>query len=96
MTAENKEPKTEKVKVAEKTVADRIWDEIKNKKVNMFALPNQTVSSYCNVVTIEPSKCYLEYTVPAILPALEAALGAEYKVDVAGRFITVVHAILPL
>jgi hypothetical protein len=74
---------------AEKTIANKIWEEIKDKPVNMFALPNQTVSNYCQQQSVEPSKCYLTYTVSSILPALEAALGNSYKVEIAGRFLAV-------
>lgn len=71
------------------TVANKIWEEIKDKQVNMFALPNQKVSNFCQPKLVEPSKCYLTYTVTSILPALESALGANYKVELAGRFLTV-------
>jgi hypothetical protein len=87
-----KEPKAEKNKTTEKTIADKIWEEIKDRQVNMFALPNQTVSNYCTFTLVEPNKCYLTYQVPAILPALEAALGNSYKVELAGRFLTVAYA----
>jgi len=85
---EVKESKSEK----NKTVAAKIWEEIKDKQINMFALPNQTISNYCTPTAIEPSKCYLTYTVTALLPALEASLGDKYKVEMAGRFLTVSYA----
>lgn len=75
-----------------KTNADKIWEEIKGKQLNMFALPGQVVSSYCTPTTVEPSKVYLTYTVSAVLPALEVALGPSYKVEQAGRFLTVSYS----
>ncbi len=63
------------------TVADSIWNDIKNKKIEIFALPNQIVSQYCRQVTIEPTKCYVEITATSVLPALEAAVGSTYSVD---------------
>ncbi len=40
---ENKENKV-KGESKVKTTAEKIWDEIKDKQVNMFALPNQSVN----------------------------------------------------
>jgi hypothetical protein len=61
-------------KAPEKTAAEKIWEEIRDLPIDMFALPNQTVSQYCKVVSIEPSKCFVVITASAALPALEAAL----------------------
>lgn len=79
------EVKTDK----KKTNADKIWEEIKDVKVNMFTLPDQTVSMYCSPIAVEPTKLYLSFTVTSVLPALEFALGTSYKVEVVGRFIAV-------
>lgn len=71
------------------TEADKIWLEIKNKKIDMFSLPSQVVSQYCKPATIEPSKLYLIPSATSVLPALELALGEGYVVDRMERFITV-------
>ena len=72
-----------------KTLADKIWDDIKEKPVEMFALPKQFVHMYCKQIKIEPSKLYLTFTVPAILPALEVALEGKYTVERLERYISV-------
>lgn len=61
-------------KAPEKTAAEKIWEEIRDLPIDMFALPNQVVNQYCKVVSIEPSKCFVVITASAALPALEAAL----------------------
>lgn len=71
--------------------ADKIWSEIKDKKIDMFSLPNQIVSQYCKPILIEPSKLYLIASATSVLPALEFALGNDYVVDRMERFITVVR-----
>lgn len=81
-------PKVKETK-AEATVADEIWNEIKDKKVDMFALPSQSVHQYCKPVTIEPSKCFLLSKVSAFLPALESCLGAAYDVSRSDKYIVV-------
>lgn len=74
---------------APQTEADKIWLEIKNKKIDMFSLPSQVVSQYCKPAPIEPSKLYLIPSATSVLPALELALGESYVVDRIERFITV-------
>ena len=74
---------------AAQTEADKIWLEIKNKKIDMFSLPSQVVSQYCRPASIDPSKLYLIPSATSVLPALESALGEAYVVDRMERFITV-------
>lgn len=61
------------------TEGDKIWNEIKEKEVMMFAIPNQIVEQYCNPVPLDPSKCFLRFKVSAFIPALEIAIGANQK-----------------
>lgn len=77
------------------TEADRIWSEIKDKKIDMFSLPSQVVSQYCKPVAIDPSKLYLLLTATSVLPALETSLGENYVVDRVERFVTVSRKLKP-
>lgn len=72
-----------------KTDADKIWDEIKDKNIDMFALPNQIVNQYCKPIEIEPSKLYLLTTASAVLPSLESSLGEKFLVERVDRFVVV-------
>ena len=74
------------------SLADKIWSEIKGKQLEMFALPKQFVEMYCEPIMIEPSKLYLKFTVPAVLPALEVALGEGYLVDLVDKYICVSYS----
>ncbi len=78
------------------TVAGEIWDEIKDKNIEMFALPDQTVSMHCRPIPIEPSKLYLTASSTSVLPSLETAVGKKYAVELADRFIVVSRAVAPL
>lgn len=69
-----------------KTESDKIWSEIKNKKIEMFALPNQVVSKYCRPVTIDPSRLYVIPTAASLLPALEIALGDKFTIEMADKY----------
>lgn len=71
------------------SVAEKIWNSIKGKKVEMFALPDQYVHMYCEPIPIEPSKLYLKFRVPAILPALEEAVKNTHKVERMDKYIVV-------
>jgi hypothetical protein len=75
------------------TEADKIWAEIKDKRVNMYALPNQVVANYCTQAKIDPTRCFLLYkTASAIIPALEEAVGKAYTVEVMDKYIVVARA----
>lgn len=75
------------------TVAEKIWNSIKNEKLEMFALPKQLVNMYCEPINIEPTKLYLKFTVPALLPALETALNDRYSVELVDKYICVSNII---
>lgn len=60
--------------VKDPTEAEKIWNEIKDRSIDLFALPGQVVSGYCKPLNVEPSKCYLTITASSVLPALEIAL----------------------
>jgi len=72
-----------------KTVAEKIWEEIKDISLPMFALPNQTVERYCTPITVQPDKLYLTSTVGSILPTLEDALGNKYNIELVQKYITI-------
>jgi hypothetical protein len=71
------------------TVADKIWQDIKDLRLELFALPNQFVNSYCEQIKIEPSKLYLTSKVSAVLPILEEALRGRYNVEKINKYIVV-------
>lgn len=71
------------------TEANKIWNEIKNKPINMFAIQNQTVQNYCQPVSLDPSKCFLKYTASSVIPALETVLQDTYDFEASGQYIIV-------
>jgi hypothetical protein len=83
------EKKTDSKVKTHSTVASEIWEEIKEKPIEMFALPNQLVHMYCKPIEIEPNKCYLKTTASSVLPALEAALGSKFEVERSTHFLVV-------
>lgn len=78
-----------------KSEAELIWDEIKLRPIEMFALPNQTVAQHCAPVPVEPTRLYLTVRSTATLPSLEAAIGKAYEVSLADRFVIVSRAQVP-
>lgn len=78
------------------TEAGAIWDEIKDKNIEMFALPNQRIHMHAAPISIEPSKLYLLTTSSAVLPSLETAIGKRYTVDLADKYVIVSRAVVPL
>lgn len=74
---------------AKPTVAEQIWSEIKDKDILMFSLPGQKVSHFCTPVPIDPSRCFLVSKASATLPALEAAIGPNYELSAAEKYIII-------
>lgn len=71
------------------TVAGQIWNEIKDKRLDMFALPDQMVHNYCHPKFVEPSKLYLLISASSTLPVLESALGNKYVVELMDKYVVV-------
>lgn len=84
---------TEKKATKTVTPAAEIWNDIKDKPIDMFALPNQLVNMYCKPVDIEPSKCYLKINASSVLPALELAVGPKYSVERSTHFVIVSYKV---
>jgi hypothetical protein len=84
---EKKQNKTEqKIEVSE---ADKIWNEIKNSTIDMFALPDQKVHQYVKQVKIDPSKLFLVASATSVLPSLETAIQGKFTVEQVDKFIVV-------
>lgn len=72
-----------------KTAADQIWNEIKDLRIEMFALPDQRVHMYCKPVSIDPNKLFLLASAGSVLTALELVVAPKYVVDKMDRFLVV-------
>jgi len=75
------------------TQAEEIWNEIKDKSIDMFSLPNQKVSQYCQPKNIDPTKCFLVASSSSVLPSLEVAIGNKYSVEVMDKYLVVSHSV---
>ena len=84
------------VPVPAKTEAEKIWEEIKFRSIQMFGLPGQTVEQHCTFVTVEPSNLYVTIRSSATLPSLEAAVAPDFTVELADKFIIVKRVPKPL
>jgi hypothetical protein len=75
--------------VSAKSAADKIWDQVKNIRLDMFGLPNQAVHKYCKKLDVEPSKLYLTFSVGAFLPAFEEAIKDSFVVERTEKYLIV-------
>lgn len=86
------------------TEAGRIWNDIKDREIFMFALPDQRVSHHASPVLIDTEKLYLVLQSSAALPSLEEAVGKSdprrgivaYAVTLEDRFAVVTPVPVPL
>lgn len=85
----NEEPK-------QLTEAEKMWNEIKDKSIEMFGLPDQVIAMHCGVVTVDPSVLYLTVRSSAVLPSLEAAISPAFTVEMADKYVLVKRAPKPL
>ncbi|MDD5704268.1 MAG: hypothetical protein PHU23_19720 [Dehalococcoidales bacterium] len=79
-----------------KTEAEKIWDEIKNRPIQMFGLPDQYVFQHATFVTVEPTSLYVTIRSSATLPSLEAAIGPNFTVELADKFVIIKRVPAPL
>lgn len=77
------------VKVVSATQSDLLWEALKNKEISMFALPAKKVFEVFQRVNVDVDKLYLISAISSSLPALENAIGKDYIVEVAYKYITV-------
>jgi len=80
----------------EGTEAGAIWNEIKDKNIEVFALPDQKMHQYATPSPIEPSKLYLLVKATSVLPAIETAVGKNYTVELADKYVVVSRTVVPL
>jgi hypothetical protein len=80
----------------EGTEAGAIWKEIKDKTIEIFALPDQKISQYATPSPVEPSKLYLLTRASSALPAIETAVGKNYLVELADKYVVVSRVVVPL
>jgi hypothetical protein len=92
---EKKSPKEMAVEAIQGSLAGEIWEEIKDKPIEMFALPEQKVNMHCHPIPIEPSRLFLLISSSAVLPSLETALGKHYVVELMDKFVAVSRALAP-
>lgn len=70
------------------TASKKIWTDMKDKDINVFAMPAK-VSDYFNFIEIDEVKCYLTCKASAALPALEATLGEGFKCSTVDKYVVV-------
>lgn len=78
------------------TEAGSIWEEIKNKDIDVFALPSQKLSQHCAPAMVEPSKLYLLTRFSAALPAIETACGKKFNVERLDKYVVVSRVQIPI
>ena len=71
------------------TEAQKIWNEIKDRSIQMFGLPDQVVSQHCSPVPVEPSKLYVLIRSTATLPSLETAIADKFTVELADKWVII-------
>lgn len=86
----------EPVAHAQLSEAEKIWTEIKDRNIEMFALPNQKVKDHCVPVYIEPSRLYLRTKSSAVLPSLEFSCGRDFMVELVDKYVSVSRSVVPL
>jgi hypothetical protein len=61
------------------TDSDRMWDEIKDLPIDMFALPNQTVKQHVQRIKITPTELHLKLRSSSVVTSLEDAITKDAR-----------------
>ena len=79
-----------------KLESEKIWDDIKDMKLEMFALPGQLVSNYYKPMVIDPNKLYLTplTTASSVVSILNELINDKYHVEQIDRFVVISNKIL--
>lgn len=77
------------------TEAQRIWEEIRYRSIEMFALPGQIVEQHCDPLYVDPNRLFLTVRSTATLPSLEVSCGKDFVVELADKFVIVTRAVAP-
>ncbi len=72
--------------------AEKMWNEIKNKPINLWALPAQLISQNVSVLPVSDTQLFITLKSPAVLPALEEALSGKYTVTQNDKYIIITRA----
>ena len=73
-----------------------VWEEIKNRPIQMFGLPEQFVLQHATFIRVEPSSLYVTIRSSATLPSLEAAVAPDFTVELADKFVIIKRVQKPL
>ena len=75
---------------SKKDVADAIWEDIQNKPIEMFALPNQTIKDHVVKLSVPGAdQLYVKLTSGAVLESLEASIGKLYDIETAEKYVII-------
>ena len=74
--------------------ADKIWQEIRGLAINVYSLDGQKVSDHVLKIDLPANELYVKLKSSAVLPALEAALGKKYEVELAEQYVIVRRAVV--
>ena len=79
-------------KKAEATESDKIWAEIEELPIDMFALPDQKIKNHVQRVKVTPTEVYLKLKSTSVVASLEAALGRRFELEMAEGYVIVRRA----
>lgn len=74
------------------TESQKIWEAIRYRAIDMFALPNQIVEQHCTPHFVDSNRLFLTTRSTATLPSLEAACGKEFVIELADKYLIVSRA----
>ncbi len=90
MSEVNQKEEPQKVEKKVRTDSEKLWSSMRNKKIDMFCLPEQTVEMHCENANISPTELYLKPKTPAVLPALEITFpNLEFEATHGNKYILV-------
>lgn len=63
----------------EKSFADRVWEELEGKQIEMFSLPGQILRDHVERLTVAPNQLTLKPKSASVIVAVEKLIGNKYQ-----------------
>lgn len=79
-------------KKADVNESDKIWSEIKDLPIDMFALPDQRVKNHVQRVKVTPTEVHLKLKSSSVVASLEAVLCRQFDLEISDGYVIVRRA----
>ena len=71
------------------TTSESIWNDLKDRTFQIFALKDQPVDKFCTYLNMDTERCFISCKSSAVLPALEGWFGDKFTFELYDKYVIV-------